>query len=155
MDYSSLTIDDIKYNDLNNFDPEAWGFYFWYSYFLYVFTYPISNPSSEIKEPTKIFFSNIQYVLPCQKCKKNYKQHLKKYQLTDDVLSSRQNLLNWLVSMYNEVKIIQNKKPLSVDDCIEKFISFYNQQPINKHKNIFIILILLLLSFIFVIFFKK
>ena len=40
----------------------------------------------------------------------NYLIHIKKIPLTNEILSSKENLINWLILIHNEVNKINKKK---------------------------------------------
>jgi len=66
-------------NNKNQYnDPKIWGKHFWYVIDNIADRYP-SKPTNKIFSHTKIFFDNLQYILPCETCKAHYKQILLKY----------------------------------------------------------------------------
>lgn len=85
---------------MNNIDPKLWGNHAWMFLHSITFGYP-ENPSYEDKEHYKKFFKLLKYVLPCEKCRDNFYDSLKEYPLTDDVLDSREALIEWLICIRN------------------------------------------------------
>lgn len=131
-----------------NFDPIIWGPKAWFFLETITMAYP-TNPSDEEKKNTKLFFYTLQFVIPCEKCRKNYNKHLEIYPLSEEVLSNRDNLFKWIINMHNSVDI--NKKK-TYNDTFKYYISKYSGSEYqskfkisNKTKNIFIILILIVI----------
>jgi len=79
-------------------DPKEWGPHFWYVMKCIAFNYSENPNPSEILN-TKSFYINLKNLLPCDECKNNYKNSLKKYNI-DNYLHCRHKLMEW-------VKLIQ------------------------------------------------
>ena len=105
------------------FGPTAWQFLHYVS-----INYP-DYPTLQDKINYKNFMISIQYILPCNLCSVNYKKHLEELPLTDEILSSRDLFIKWVIDMHNIVNKIKNKPILSYDDAIK--IIFENM---NKYK---------------------
>jgi hypothetical protein len=105
--------------------------------------YP-DNPTENDKEHIKNFFLSIGNVLPCATCRYHFSNNLKNFPLSDTVLSTRCNLINWLKDIHNEVNIRHNKKPWTYDDVIKKYTQ-------NNSYTIEIISITLLIVIIIII----
>jgi hypothetical protein len=140
-----------------NFDPTIWGPKAWFFLETITMAYPM-NPSEEEKKNTKLFFYTLQFVIPCEKCRKNYNEHLDIYPLSDEVLNNRDNLFKWIVNMHNSVDI--NKKR-SYNDTYNFYINKYSGSKYhstnlinNKTKNIFIVLTLIFGIILFHKFYK-
>lgn len=134
----------------SNIDPTIWGPNAWNFMEHVAFTFPI-NPSYEDKKNVKTFFTSIGYVLPCEKCRDNYFTHLKKLPLSDNVLSSRAKLINWLTQMHNQVNIINNKPIITYDKAVSLYYNrLNNKQKYEQYVNIIFIGLLLLLIIFFI-----
>ena len=59
-------------------NPNLWGPCFWFILHTITLYYP-DHPSYANKRHYFEFFHNLQYIIPCNICKKNYKQHLKDF----------------------------------------------------------------------------
>lgn len=86
-------------------NPDIWGNYIWYLLHIIV-----QHPNSS-NEKYKKFFYNLQYLLPCPKCRNNYKEHI----LKKSISSNNNELSEWLFDIHNRVnrdigKPIQNYK---------------------------------------------
>lgn len=100
-------------------DPEMWGPHGWT--FLHNITLAYSkNPTESNKINIHKFMINTGHVLPCYKCRINFKNHLKKYPLSSQVLSSRKNLVEWLIDIHNCVNINNSKKVLSYTEALNE-----------------------------------
>lgn len=135
---------------MNNINPILWGPHMWKSLHYITLSYP-NNPSNETKNMFKDFFTNIIWqFLPCEKCRYNYIQHLKELPLTDEILSSRNKFIYWLVDIHNIINFETGKRKISY----EEFNNIYFNNDNNVKKNtsflyvIFILVIILILLFI-------
>jgi len=130
--------------------PEYWGKYGWGFFHMVAKDYP-ENPTDEDKEHYRDYYTSIQYVLPCSKCRLNYKNHLKKLPITDEVLSNRQNLIHWTIDVHNIVNHYTGKPMLTYSEGMEEIDKLSNPE-----KNIFsngasyllLIILLVILGFI-------
>ena len=122
-----------------------WGPSGWRFLHSITFAYP-ENPTKQDKYNMSTFFNSVGKVLPCEQCRNNYKNHLIKYPIDDNVLSSRHTLTRWLVDVHNEVNMLLGKSVMPY----EVVVSMYTVQVSNrKYKMLLcmltVILIVLLL----------
>ena len=109
-------------NNINSINPKIWGKAGWIFLFSIALTYEFKN-----KESYKNFFISIENILPCNSCRKNYKKHIN--DLNDTVFNNKENLLNWLLNIKNEISI-ENKQPIiTLDDMLNEI---YNNNKINN-----------------------
>lgn len=87
---------DAKYTD-----PKLWGPHFWYIMRTVAHNYP-KEPKQMDKQHVKTFYINLQYMLPCQKCKTEYSLLLNKNPL-DKVTCCNSCLIKWVETMYTEI----------------------------------------------------
>jgi hypothetical protein len=111
-------------------NPDKWGKDGWRFLHFVSLGYP-DYPTEIQKEQYKNFFYSIKYVLPCRKCSEHYTENLNKYPLSDDILSNKNKIINWVIDIHNEVNKINNKNIVNYDDAIKYHIVDY-----NEHKNI-------------------
>ena len=146
-----------------NIDPSLWGPSSWK--FLHYITvgYP-EKPSDEIKKNTYNFFMALKYLLPCEKCRYDYANHLNKYPLLDDILSSRTKLINWLINIHNEVNMSTNKPIIDYGKALEVYTtgSIEHEPFLEKIKKkldsrtlTIIIALFLLIIFIIIILYNR
>jgi len=134
-------------------NPIIWGKYGWFFLHSITLGYP-SCPTKTEKTQFKNFFTNIGNVLPCDRCKINYKSHLKKFPLNDDILSSKIKLIHWLIDIHNSVNKINGKKVLTYEEAIGIYSEKYDETLIKKYNilikistSIFILLIIIFISY--------
>ena len=108
-------------------DPNIWGPHAWILFDSICISYP-EIPTEEEKKHYKQFFYSLIYVLPCDKCKKHFKNHLKKHPLDDMILSDRENMIKWLLNIHNNISKENRKK----DITLNKFYKYYDK----LYKNI-------------------
>lgn len=101
-------------------DPKKWGRNMWQSLLNIALVYP-DNPTDNIKEKYSIFLNALSDVLPCDNCKKNFKQHL--YEIPPN-LESKTEFLNWLCLVYNLTRTDQNRDGVSFDYFFDYFNNF-------------------------------
>ena len=77
-------------NSNKNINPTIWGAGAWKFIHSIALGYP-NNPSKDDNKNYYTFFSNLQNVLPCEKCSQKYKQNLKEYPL-EEALKNTDNL---------------------------------------------------------------
>ena len=142
-----------------NLNPKVWGPHAWFFLDSIVLSLP-NNLSYEQKNIYKNFFTSLQDILPCEACREHYKQNLIKYPLTDIILSKKENIIKWLLSIHNNVRKNDEKK---TQISIKQFFEYYNKQydeNYNKNKNIkecnlkYYISIIIILILTLIIFYK-
>jgi hypothetical protein len=128
--------------------PEIWGKPLWVSFHLITVAYP-ENPTEKDKNHYYVYINSLKYVLPCDKCKKNLKDHLKKYPLTRKVLSCRTNLVRWGIDLHNVVNYYTGKPLLTYVDALNEINNLINPIEIQTSRNsIFYLFLALLLIMI-------
>lgn len=125
-------------------DPDIWGAPTWIFLHTVTLNYP-NNPTMYDKKYYKNFFINLHYILPCEWCSKNYKQHLLKYPI-DNYLNTKKNLVQWLINIHNEVNKIFNKNTIDYFEFINIYKKIY-----NKKKTFFTFYNIILILCIFTI----
>jgi hypothetical protein len=68
-------------------------------------------------------------------CRNHFYDNLKKFPLTDRVLNSRKNLIEWLIDLHNSVNKFNNKPTLKYQEVVKKYLDYY--EGIEKPKNSF------------------
>jgi hypothetical protein len=107
-------------------NQNIWGSHLWFSLHTITFNYPL-KPNYEDKTNYKNFFLNMQHVIPCSICKKNYIRHLKEHPI-DNFLDNRKKIVYWLIDMHNMVNGEIGKKILSYDIVLKKYEDVYNKK---------------------------
>ena len=83
-----------------NISPKIWGPHFWYMMRCIASTYP-NNPTIDNMTHAKIFYNELQYLLPCKKCRTSLTQHYEKYPI-DEWLVNNTKLSEWVELIYME-----------------------------------------------------
>jgi hypothetical protein len=115
-------------------NQNIWGPHLWFSLHTMSFNYPL-KPSDEEKKNYLNFFINLQEVIPCSVCKKNYKRHLIEHPVKD-YLDTRKSLVYWVIDMHNMVNAEIGKKILSYDIVLKKYENVYKKKIILNEKDI-------------------
>ena len=131
-------------------DPKIWGQHAWFFMHSITLVYP-NNPTEQDKQNILNFFKNIVNVLPCFKCRANFKNHIKKYPLNSKVVACRENLVKWLIDIHNEVNKMNGDAVLSYSEAIQKYINCTSNNNTSKYLALFLlffVVIVLLIVFI-------
>ena len=118
---------NIKDSNTNTWGPSAWIFLH-----TITFNYPI-NPTENDKYIYKNFFNNLGLILPCGICQYNYNLHIQKYSI-DNYLSTKDDLVNWLIIIHNEVNKLHNKPTKSFNEIIKYYTEMYKKNVNEKNE---------------------
>ena len=141
--------------------PEIWGPHFWYILHIISFSYP-ETPSEYDKRSFYDFFRSLGDILPCEDCKKHYKQHFHAYPVQPH-LDNRSNLVKWVIQMHNFVNARNGKPVLTVEEVLKIYEnlqpvspfyridmeSFYEQR--KKYKNYYRIIVMIIIAFLIIL----
>lgn len=100
-------------------NPEIWGPYMWFILHLISFNYP-KNPSPYDKQAYTSFFTSIKDILPCENCKTHYSKNIQLYPIGPNLDSKRQ-LVEWLITIHNQVNISLGKPTLTIGQVLETY----------------------------------
>jgi len=114
--------------------PEVWGPHGWQFIHYITLGYP-DNPTPIQKQYYKNFFELLGNVIPCSICSTHYNENIKKYPLTDDVLSTREKLTMWGIDIHNLVNEFNGKPKLSYDEALKHIGSDTKCSFINSNRN--------------------
>jgi len=99
--------------------PEIWGPHFWYILHIISFEYPL-NPTEYDKRIYHDFYTSLKDVIPCEMCKKHYRNHIHKYPLTPH-LDTRDTLIKWVIQVHNFVNASIGKPVMSIEQVMEVY----------------------------------
>ena len=139
--------------NINNISPEEWGSSAWKFMHYITIAYP-DNPTNIDKQNMKSFFSSINNILPCEKCRLNFSRHLITYPLNNETLSSRFNLVNWLINIHNEVNKLNGKKILSYDEVMQLYLYKKSNKCLRFDTRFAIIFISIIIIIILIVIMK-
>jgi len=139
--------------------PEIWGPATWTLLHSITLAYP-ESPTTEDKENIKNFINSFGKVIPCEKCRINFKSHTEEIPLNDDVLNSRKNFIKWMIDIHNSVNKMNGKKVLTYHDALKNILMTYNNNnSINSNwstnKNIIIITLTIIIVILVIVLFYQ
>lgn len=121
--------------------PSIWGPHFWFILHVISFAYP-EHPTEYDKRIYHDFYTSLKDVIPCELCRKHYREHILKYPLTPH-LDTRETFINWVIQVHNFVNTSLNKPTLTVKEVkeiykdlnpISPFILVDTQKIIDRHR---------------------
>jgi len=139
-------------------DPTVWGNGLWIFIHTIAINYP-EKPSPIDKKNVYNFFTNLENVIPCEKCKNNYSLHMKQLPLSSH-LNNKNDLFKWTVDMHNMVNSELGKPILTVEQVKNIYKNMYLNKKIkqftlnNKYLLIIGIVFCIILS-LFFLFIRK
>lgn len=134
--------------------PEVWGPSTWTFLHSVTLGYPV-EPTMEDKIRFKQFFLNLQYVLPCEKCRVNFITHIEKFPLNDKALESKTSLFKWLVDVHNSVNQMNGKPIMNYDTVANFYVKMYDDTSYTYCFKIILLFIVTIMIATIVIVFKK
>jgi hypothetical protein len=99
-------------NDYNSNDGMltcVWGPAMWHYLHTMSFNYPVHPTKEDIKHYSE-FILNLQYVLPCGKCRKNLTQNFKKLPLKHKDMISRSTFSKYIFDLHELINTMLGKK---------------------------------------------
>lgn len=118
----------------SNFNPNVWGPKAWFFLDTIALSYP-QTPTDSDKYNYANFLDSIGTMLPCAGCRDNYKKHLIINPITDKVLESNNNLLDWWIKIHNMARVTMNKNIINYDDFIKYYAKCYNNDTTDTNDN--------------------
>lgn len=125
---------DADFNSNDGMLTTVWGPGIWHYLHTMSFNYPV-NPTPQDKQHYRDFVLQLQYVLPCGKCRKNLTKNFRRLPLTMDAMESRDTFSLYIYNLHETVNHMLDKKSgLSYDDVRERYEHFRARcaQPLDK-----------------------
>ena len=129
-------------------NPSVWGPKLWFSLHSITLNYP-KKPSFKDQKTYNNFFVSLQHILPCKNCAGNYKKHLDKFPITEN-LGCRKDIVLWLINIHNEVNKTLGKPEMKPSVALKLISKEYNACEIKnsiinsvKKNNLFYIFIVI------------
>ena len=110
------------YKSIDSINPTYWGKSGWKFLNSIALTY-----KPEYKENYKLFFSQLQYILPCYECGLDIKNSMHSL---DDALKSKESLLLWLLKIRNNIYIKQNRPTKTLTENFDEIYKIDNTKTI-------------------------
>jgi hypothetical protein len=80
-----------------------WAEIWWRQIFSIIATYPSASPTKMVINDTRATLTSMRTTLPCKTCCHNWNTKLGRTPLTDDVMSSKAALLDWMCDRFREI----------------------------------------------------
>ena len=93
----------------NGMLTSIWGPSLWHFLHAMSFNYPV-KPTQKDKKNYKKFYKQLHHVLPCGKCRQNFKKNLKKKPLTLKNLKNRETFSRWVFDIHELINKMLNKR---------------------------------------------
>lgn len=111
-------------------EPNIWGPGAWTFLHSITFQYP-EKPSDLEKQKYYTFFNSLKNVLPCPVCREHYKKNFEQLPIR---LETRNELIEWLIDIHNEVNRMNNKKIYTYNEVYKIYNKLYDNTLINKNS---------------------
>lgn len=125
------------YNSKDGMLTRIWGPSMWHSLHTISFNYPV-NPTYCEKINYRKFILSLKHVLPCGKCRDNFRNNLKQLPLKMSNMQSRYTFSKYIYDLHEVINKMLNKKScLSYDDVRNRYEHFRarcNRTFKNKEK---------------------
>jgi len=102
-------------------EPNVWGPPGWTFLHTVTFQYP-ENPTDLDKQKYYTFFNSLKNVLPCPNCREHYHENFENIPIR---LESREDLIEWLIDIHNEVNKKNNKRIYTYKEVYDKYNKMY------------------------------
>jgi hypothetical protein len=126
-------------DSIDSIDTKFWGKNAWIFLNSIALTYDNKNKDEYVK-----FLNQLQYVLPCLKCREHFKNNL--LSLTDNDMENKETFLNWLLKVRNSIYIEQHR-PLKTKN--ESIAEIFNKGYNNYYNIIFLSISVIIIIFIY------
>ena len=126
------------YKSIDSINPKHWGKSGWIFLNSIALTY-----KPEYKENYKLFFSQLQYILPCYESGLDIKNSMHSL---DDALKSKESLLLWLLKIRNNIYIKQNRPTKTLIENFDEIYKVDNNTSIIIQIVLYVCLLLLIIG---------
>ena len=121
---SKFIYNENDYNSNDGMLTSVWGPAMWHYLHTMSFNYPVNPTKTDMKHYSD-FILNLQYVLPCGKCRKNLTQNLKKLPLKNKDMISRTTFSKYIFDLHELINTMLGKKShLTYDIIRERYEHF-------------------------------
>jgi hypothetical protein len=103
-------------------EPNIWGPPAWTFLHTITFQYP-EYPTDLDKQKYYTFFNSLKNVLPCPNCKEHYSENFENIPIR---LESREDLIEWLIDIHNEVNKKNNKRIYTYKEVYDIYNKMYD-----------------------------
>lgn len=119
-----IVYSEDDYNSNDGMLTTVWGPSMWHYLHTMSFNYPV-HPTDADKTHYRDFILNLEYVLPCGKCRKNLHKNFKKLPLEMKHMNSRATFSRYIYDLHEVINTMLKKHPgLSYEDVRERYEHF-------------------------------
>jgi Erv1 / Alr family len=116
--------EDKDYSSNDGMLTTVWGPGIWHYLHTMSFNYPV-HPTAADKRHYRNFVLELQYVLPCGKCRKNLVKNFKKHPLNISEMKSRETFSRYIYELHETVnRMLGKKSGLTYDKVRERYEHF-------------------------------
>ena len=113
-----------EYNSKDGMLTSVWGPSMWHVLHTISFNYPV-KPSKEQKSQYRDFILSLQHILPCGKCRENFKTNLKQLPLLKKHMKNRATFSKYIYDLHELINKMLNKTSnLTYADVRERYEHF-------------------------------
>ena len=132
MDGEAKTFTENDYNSKDGMLTTIWGPGVWHFLHTMSFNYPV-NPSADDKIHYRNFVLSLKHVLPCGKCRENFKKNLLKMPITMKEMKSRHTFSMYIYKLHDLVnKMLGKNSGLTYEVVKERYENFRARCSPNK-----------------------
>ena len=107
--------------------PTVWGQHAWVFLHCVTYSYP-DKPTRLDKIHYKTFMNSLQFVLPCELCRKHYAEYLHHHPI-DGFLESKDKFVHYVLKLHNYINThFKKQKGISLEQGKNRFENFCIQQ---------------------------
>jgi hypothetical protein len=118
------TYEEKDYSSNDGMLTTVWGPGVWHYLHTMSFNYPV-HPTASDKRHYRNFVLELQYVLPCGKCRKNLAKNFKKLPLTMSHMKSRETFSRYIYDLHETInKMLDKNSGLTYDMVRERYEHF-------------------------------
>jgi hypothetical protein len=134
-------------------DPKIWGPHYWFFLHTIAITYPLT-PNDVTKKKYYDLIQNLPLFIPVERIGNNFSKMLDKYPVTP-YLDSRESFIKWMHFIHNKVNQHLGYPELTMIEAMDKYYHNYKPKDVlmrekmkNKEKIFFVVIIVVLITFI-------
>jgi hypothetical protein len=132
-------------------EPNVWGPPGWTFLHTVTFQYP-ENPTDLDKQKYYTFFNSLKNVLPCPNCREHYHENFENIPIR---LESREDLIEWLIDIHNEVNKKNNKRIYTYKEVYNKYNKMYGLGGSKENNHVGMCALVLLIMIICYYYYKN
>lgn len=121
---SNQLFTEQDYNSNDGMMTSIWGPTLWHSLHTISFNYPV-QPTATQKKDYYHFFLSLENVLPCGKCRTNFKQNIIDVPFNMDVMESRYTFSKYVYDLHEHInKMLHKKSGLTYEIVRDRYEMF-------------------------------